>query len=48
VRKIFGLSDERAFELLPEVRWGGNGEPVCPECGTVGAQWFLSSRRQWR
>jgi transposase-like protein len=48
VREIFGLSDERAFELLREVRWGRDGEPVCPECGTVEAHWFLPSRRQWR
>jgi transposase-like protein len=48
VREIFGLSDERAFELLREVRWGREGEPVCPECGTADAHWFLPSRRQWR
>ena len=44
--RFFGLSDERAFELLREVRWGREGEPVCPECGTVDAHWFLPSRRQ--
>jgi hypothetical protein len=26
VREIFGLSDERAFELLREVRWGRDGD----------------------
>ena len=48
VREIFGLGDERAFELLREVRWGRDGEPVCPACGVVEAHWFLPSRRQWR
>ena len=48
VREIFGLSDERAFALLREVRWGRGGEPVCPACGVVEAHWFLPSRRQWR
>lgn len=48
VREIFGLSDERAFELLRETRWGRDGEPVCPESGTVEGHWFLPSRRQWR
>jgi hypothetical protein len=45
VREIFGLSDERAFALLREVRWGRDAEPVCPACGVVAAHWFLPRLR---
>jgi transposase-like protein len=48
LREVFALSDEAAFELFREVRWGADGLPVCPACGVVEAHWFLPSRRQWR
>lgn len=48
MREMFALSDEQAFELLRAVRWGRDGEPVCPTCGVVEQHWFLASRRQWR
>ncbi len=48
VREAFALSDEAAFELFRELRWGKGEEVVCPECGVVERHWFLPSRRQWR
>jgi transposase-like protein len=48
LREVFGLSDERAFELPREIRWGRNLDPVYPSCGAVERHWFLPSRRQWR
>jgi transposase-like protein len=48
MRAVFAMSDDQAFEALREVRWGRDGEPVCPACGVVERHWFLSSRRQWR
>ena len=36
LREVFALSDEQAFALFRQIRWG-DGPPVCPECG-VGAQ----------
>mgnify|MGYP000349676874 CR=1 FL=1 len=42
VREIFGLSDERAFELLREVRWGREGEPVELRCQTCTDAYTLS------
>ena len=48
VREVFELSDEQAFNLLRELRWGPGEEEVCPECGVVECHWFLPSRRQWR
>ena len=34
VRKVFELSDEQAFDLFRELRWG-KGDEVCPACGVV-------------
>jgi transposase-like protein len=48
VREVFALSDEEAFDLFRELRWGKGEEVVCPECGVVERHWFLPSRRQWR
>lgn len=48
VREIFALSEAEAFELFREVRWGRDGDPVCPSCGAVDQHWFLPSRQQWR
>jgi len=48
VREVFALSDEEAFDLFRELRWGKGDEVVCPECGVVEQHWFLPSRRQWR
>lgn len=48
LREVFALSEAEAFELFREVRWGRDGEPVCPSCGAVERHWFLRSRQQWR
>jgi hypothetical protein len=48
VRDLFALSDEEAFDLFRELRWGKGEEVVSPECGVVERHWFLPSRRQWR
>ena len=48
VREVFELSDEQAFNLLRQLRWGRGEKVVCPECGVVECHWFLPSRRQWR
>ncbi len=48
VRDVFALSDEAAFDLFRELRWGNGEEVVCPDCGVVERHWFLPSRRQWR
>jgi transposase-like protein len=48
LREVFALSEDQAFELFRTVRWGRDGQPVCPHCGVVDAHWFLPSRRQWR
>jgi transposase-like protein len=48
MREVFAMSDDQAFEAFREVRWGRDGEPVCPACGVVERHWFLPSRCQWR
>jgi len=48
VREVFAVSDEAAFDLLRELRWGKSEEVVCPACGVAERHWFLPSRRQWR
>lgn len=48
VREVFELSDEAAFDLFRELRWGKGDEVACPECGVMEQHWFLPSRQQWR
>ena len=42
------LSNDEAFELFKEVRWGNGEEVVCPVCGVVGKHYFQRTRKQWR
>ena len=44
--QIFRLSDDEAWELFKEARWP-DGEPVCPQCGTLEHYW-IGTRKQWR
>jgi transposase-like protein len=48
VRKIIELTNDQAFELFKEVRWGKGDEVVCPVCGTIGKHYFQRTRKQWR
>jgi transposase-like protein len=48
VREVFAMTDAEAFERFRAMRWGLDGEPVCPACGVAEKPWFLPSRRQWR
>mgnify|MGYP001258158730 CR=1 FL=1 len=48
LQRLFGMSDEEAFELFRELRWGKGEEVVCPCCGVVEKHYFLKTRRQWR
>lgn len=48
VREIFSLSEDSAFKLFRELRWGKSDEVVCPVCGVGERHWFLPGRRQWR
>ncbi|BCB25289.1 hypothetical protein SKTS_01750 [Sulfurimicrobium lacus] len=48
VRKVMELTDDQAFALFREVRWGEGEEVACPVCGTVGKHYFQHTRKQWR
>ena len=41
VRQVFAMSDEQAFDLFRELRWGKCEETVCPTCGSVAQHYFL-------
>jgi len=47
LRQIFTLSDDAAFDLFKESRWG-DGDPVCPTCGLIDKHYFIRTRKQWR
>ncbi|MDY3333305.1 MAG: IS1595 family transposase [Gallibacter sp.] len=46
--KIAHLSDDEAFSLLCELRWGSKDVVVCPKCGVQHKAYFISTRKQWR
>lgn len=48
VRKVIELTDDQAFQLFKEVRWGSGDNVACPICGTAGKHYFISTRQQWR
>ncbi|GAB6142294.1 hypothetical protein JCM14076_30230 [Methylosoma difficile] len=45
--QIFTMTDEAAFDLFKESRWG-DGNPVCPTCGLIDKHYFIKTRKQWR
>ncbi|MDC2825038.1 IS1595 family transposase, partial [Rodentibacter pneumotropicus] len=46
--EIAQLSDEQAFDLLCELRWGSKENVVCPKCGVQHIAYRISTRNQWR
>lgn len=48
VRKVMELSDDQAFAVFKELRWGAGEEVACPVCGVIGKHYFQRTRKQWR
>jgi len=48
VLKVMSLTNDEAFELFKEVRWGAGDEVTCPTCGVIGKHYFQCTRKQWR
>lgn len=48
IKRLHALSDEQAFDLFRELRWGSDDRITCPCCGSVDRHWFIQTRRQWR
>lgn len=46
--KIARLSDDEAFDLLCQLRWGSKENIVCPKCSIAHKAYFISTRKQWR
>lgn len=47
LRSIFTLTDDQAFEVFKQSRWGNAGA-VCPDCGSAAKHYFITTRKQWR
>ena len=48
IRKVMSLTDNQAFSLLCELRWGSESLVTCPKCGCQHQAYFIESRQQWR
>lgn len=48
IKRLHRMSDEEAFALFRELRWGKGDEVTCPGCGSHARHWFIKTRRQWR
>ncbi|MDI1225330.1 MULTISPECIES: IS1595 family transposase [Acinetobacter] len=47
VYEIMQITNEQAFLLFREMRWGKN-HPTCPQCETQDNHYFIRRRKQWR
>ncbi|MDP3210611.1 IS1595 family transposase [Methylotenera sp.] len=45
---ITRMSDQEAFDLLCELRWGKDGTQCCPQCGVIRKHHYIKSRKQFR
>ena len=48
VLEIARMSEEEAFKLLCENRWGKDGSQCCPECSVIRKHHFIKVRKQFR
>jgi len=48
IKRLHAMTDEQAFDLFRELRWGKGEEVTCPCCGSVAKHYFIKTRRQWR
>lgn len=48
IKRLFELTDDEAFQVFKEVRWGEGDEVVCTCCGVAAKHYFIRTRRQWR
>lgn len=45
---LANMTEDEARWQLAELRWGRDGEQVCPSCGSINKHYWISSRKQWR
>lgn len=46
VRKVMELTDDQAFQVFKEVRWGEGEEVTCQVCSAIGKHYFQHTRKQ--
>lgn len=46
--EISALSEDEAFEMLVEFRWGSRDTVTCPHCGLIHRHYYRRDRRRWR
>ena len=47
VLQVARMSEQEAFEVFKELRWGAGNEVACPCCGVINKHAFRKDRRQW-
>ena len=48
VRRVIEMTNQEAFQVFKELRWGNSDEVACPVCGVVGKHYYQRTRKQWR
>ena len=48
VRQVMEMTDQDAFNVFKEIRWGTGDDVACPCCGVVDRHYFIRVRKQWR
>lgn len=48
VLQIARMTDDEAFTMFKEMRWGNGDEVTCPCCGVIRKHAFRRDRKQWR
>ncbi len=48
LRRIFSMSEDKAFETFKRIRWGDGEEVGCPLCEKHAKHYFIKTRKQWR
>lgn len=48
ISKIEKMSDDEAFDLFCQLRWGSKENVVCPRCSQQHKAYFIKSRQQWQ
>lgn len=41
IKRLFDMSEDQAFDLFRELRWGKGEEVTCPCCGSVAKHYFI-------
>ena len=48
LKEIYKAGEDKAYETFCNIRWAStDGEPVCPQCGCIGA-YNISTRRKFK